>query len=114
MGRVPVDGPLPVKRVLLIRWPFAAGFFALGASMAYVALSALIHGRPDNALLRAISIVAIGVVPASVIFAVPTFGLGVFLVMFRRARHSGTMLTAYCGAYLGGVIAGALAFAATL
>ena len=114
MGRLPVDGPVPVRRLPLIRWPFAAGLFTLGAIAAYVALGALIRGRPDNAVLRALSLAAAAVVPASVIFALPTLGLGVFLVVFRRARHSGAVLAAYCGAYLCGVIAGALAFAATL
>jgi hypothetical protein len=57
-------------------------------------------------LVEAVELVAVGVVPASVIAALPILTLGLALLPFRATRGSGITLSTYAGAYLFGLAVG--------
>ena len=64
-------------------------------------------GRPNLASSKPLSSWPSGLFPASVIAALPILTLGLALLPFRATRGSGITLSAYAGAYLVGLAAGA-------
>jgi hypothetical protein len=93
------------------RWRSRLAVFAWGFAVVQLALPVYVDGLPLNAVARGLALVAVAMVPSSLLLMISVLGFGLVQLPFRQTRGSGLALTTVSAAYLGGMAAAWVVFA---